>query len=596
MPDLARLRAWQRGVSGRVSHRADAIIGGLTRLGIDENTLLLGFAVAIGSAVGLAVIVFYKLIDLAQAASLTAVGRMTGIGSLSIILVVLAGLALSRLLVRYGTGDSDGENIPDVMRAVAKRGGVIHAGPVAIKSAGAAIAIGTGGSVGAEGPVAVAGSALGSKIGRFFRSGPERLRLLVACGAAAGISAAFNAPIAGVFFSLEKVIGSFGVRAFPPVLVASVIAAAISRAAFGGTPVIEIPTEYGVGSSGELLLYALLGIVTGVVAVLYTRTVYWTRDLLRRFRVGWHSVIAGALVVGALDVVFKADLWGRGHETLSIDMIGARAGYFLLGLAGAKILATAVTLSVTRAGGVFTPALFIGATLGGGLGTSAVELIPGFTIAPQAFALVGMAGLVAGSTHAPLTAIMIVFEMTSDYALILPLMLCGALAYITARRLHPESIYSEWLARRGESIHLGRDTAVLERLRVRDACNENPDVIGEGAAVSQILQAIGASRQIEFPVLDDDLQLVGMITYDDLRTVLTQADRYAPVVLAGDLASPHFERVTPEDTLSTALQRLAVRGSHYIPVVDGQEPNRLVGVIGRQEILAAYDRELLQER
>jgi CIC family chloride channel protein len=266
-----------------------------------------------------------------------------------------------------------------------------------------------------------------------------------------------------------------------------------------------------------------------------------------------------------------------------------------VGLAFAKILATAATLSVIRAGGVFTPALFIGATLAGGLGTSAAEWVPGFTIAPQAFALVGMAGLVAGSTHAPLTAIMIVFEMTSDYALILPLMLCGAVAYITARRIHPESIYSEWLVRRGESIHLGRDQAVLERLRVRDACNNNPDIIGEGAAVSQILQAIGASRQIEFPVLDDDLKLVGMITYDDLRTVLTDADRYAPVVLAGDLASPHFERVTPEDSLATALQRLAVRGSHYIPVVESEEPDRLVGVIGRQEILAAYDRELLQE-
>jgi CIC family chloride channel protein len=343
------------------------------------------------------------------------------------------------------------------------------------------------------------------------------------------------------------------------------------------------------------LLYALLGVVTGVVAVVYTRTVYWTRDLLQRFKIGWHSVVVGALLVGALDVVFKADLWGHGHETLSIDMIGARAGYFLVGLAFAKILATAATLSVIRAGGVFTPALFIGATLAGGLGTSAAEWVPGFTIAPQAFALVGMAGLVAGSTHAPLTAIMIVFEMTSDYALILPLMLCGAVAYITARRIHPESIYSEWLVRRGESIHLGRDQAVLERLRVRDACNNNPDIIGEGAAVSQILQAIGASRQIEFPVLDDDLKLVGMITYDDLRTVLTDADRYAPVVLAGDLASPHFERVTPEDSLATALQRLAVRGSHYIPVVESEEPDRLVGVIGRQEILAAYDRELLQE-
>jgi CIC family chloride channel protein len=595
MPDLARLRAWQRAVSARVSDRADAVIARLSRLGVDENALLLFFALAIGSAVGLSVIVFYKLIDLAQAASLTAVGRMTGFGSLAIILVVLVGLGLSRLLVRYGTGDSDGENIPDVMRSVAKRGGYVPSGRVAVKTAAAAIAIGTGGSVGAEGPVAVAGSALGSKIGRFFRSGPERLRLLVACGAAAGISAAFNAPIAGVFFSLEKVIGTFGVRAFPPVLVASVIAAAISRAAFGGSPVIQIPTEYGVGDPRELLLYALLGIVTGVVAVVYTRVVYHAQDLLGRIPRPWMAVVAGALIVGLLDVVFKADLWGRGHETLSIDIIGERTGYFLVGLAFAKILATAATLAVTRAGGVFTPALFIGATLAGGLGAAAAELIPGFTIAPQAFALVGMAGLVAGSTHAPLTAIMIVFEMTSDYELILPLMLCGAIAFITARRLHPESIYSEWLVRRGERIHLGRDTAVMERLQVREAYDDDPDIISEDATVRQILRAIGASRQIEFPVLDAELRLVGMMTYDDLRTVLSDADSFARVVLAGDLASTSFERVTPQDSLTDALRKLAVRGSHYIPVVAADDPERLLGVIGRQEILAAYDRELLRE-
>lgn len=594
MLDINRVRARQRHLSAAASQRADRLVAQLTRLGIDENTLLLGFAVAIGSAVGVAVVLFYKLIDLIQAIALSAVSGMTGWDVLTIVLIVVAGLGLTRLIVYYGTRDSDGENVPDVMLAVAKRGGSVMAMPVGVKTAAAALAIGTGGSVGAEGPVAVAGSALGSSIGRFFRSGPERLRLLVACGGAAGISAAFNAPIAGVFFSLEKLIGSFGVRAFPPVLVASVLAAAISRAAFGASPVIEIPTEYGVGAHGEMLLYAVLGVITGIVAVFYTRTAYLAQDRLGALRLTWHRVIVGALMVGALDVMFKADLWGHGHETLSMDMIGLRAGYFLIALAFAKVLATGLTLSVTKSGGVFTPALFVGATLGGGLAVTANQLIPGFHVIPEAFALVGMAGLLAGATHAPLTAIMIVFEMTSDYALILPLMLCGAIAYITARRLHPDSIYSQWLTRRGENIHLGRDTAIMERLRVGDFCDRNPDIIGEDATVAQILQAIGRSRQTEFPVLDTDLELLGMLTYDDLRQVLAEADRFAPVVLAGDLANPNYERVAPDESLATALQRLAVRGSHTIPVVDRMDPHRLIGVIGRQEILAAYDRELLQ--
>jgi CIC family chloride channel protein len=156
-------------------------------------------------------------------------------------------------------------------------------------------------------------------------------------------------------------------------------------------------------------------------------------------------------------------------------------------------------------------------------------------------------------------------------------------------------MYSEWLVRRGENIHAGRDTAILERLLVRDFLDDNPDVIGESATVKQIMRAIGQSKQIEFPVLDADLKLAGMLTYADLRTVLTDTERYSDLVLAGDLAVKQFESVSPRDSLRAALQKLAVRGSHVIPVVGDADPEKLLGVIGRQEILAAYDRELLTQ-
>jgi len=596
MPDFSRLKDRNRAIEAWLGDRVQQLLARLPRLGVDENTLLLGFAAAIGAGVGVAVIVFYMLIDFFRELAVRSADLLGGIGSFSILLVVVAGLGLTRLLIRFGTDDSDGENIPDIMRAVAKRGGTISSFPVVVKTVGSALAIGSGGAVGAEGPVAVAGSALGSKFGRVFRSGPSRLKVLVACGAAAGISAAFNAPIGGVFFSLEKVVGNFGVASFPPVLVASVISAVIARAAFGNSPVIAIPTEYGVGSPAELVLYALLGVITGLVAVLYSRAINSGDRLVGGPRLIWYRIVAGALVVGALDIIFRADLWGRGHESFTFAMIGDRTALFLIALAFAKLAATAVTLAVTRAGGVFTPALFIGATLGGGLAVAGGQFVPGFTIEPEAFALVGMAGLIAGSTHAPLTAIMIVFEMTSDYALILPLMLCGAVALITAKRVYPESIYSEWLVKRGENIHRGRDTAILERLKVGDSFNNDPNVIGENASVPQIVAAITASTQIEFPVLDNDLTLVGMISQDDIRTVLADAQALSPVLLAGDLAHQHYESVNPDDSLRTALQRLAVRGSHHIPVIDGENKDRLVGLISRQEILAAYDRELLREQ
>jgi CIC family chloride channel protein len=561
--------------------------------GLDESTVLVGFAVAIGTAVGGVVVLFYGLIDLTQSVALRAASRMTGLGGLSVVAVVGVGLALAFLLVRFGARDSDGENIPDVMRAVAKRGGRMRDWPVLVKTAAAGLLIGTGGSVGAEGPIAVAGSALGSRVGRVFRSSEGRIKVLVACGAAAGISAAFNAPIAGVFFALEKILGSFSVAAFPPVLVSSVIAAVWSRSVFGNSPVIGIPTEYGMGPPGELALYALLGVAAGVVSVVFTRGLYGAGDLLKRVGNRWAQVGVAILVVGVLDVVFREDLWGRGHQSLALDLIGRREAHFLVALAFAKLVATAFAVMATRAGGVFTPALFIGATLGGGLARAAEAWLPRWAIQPEAFALAGMAGLVAGSAHAPLTAIMIVFEMSGDYALILPIMLCAAIAYVTARRAYPESIYSEWLHRRGERIQHGRDATVLERLTVERAYSRTPLSIRDNATIPQILETLSRTAQPEFPVVDSEGRLVGVIGYGDLGAVLADMDTLAHLVVAADLANVEIEPVTPGDTLRTVLRRLGVHGGHSLPVVDTAANRRVLGVISRQGIHAAYDREML---
>jgi CIC family chloride channel protein len=331
-----------------------------------------------------------------------------------------------------------------------------------------------------------------------------------------------------------------------------------------------------------------------VVAVLFTRTAYGASDLLHRRRRRWEQVLLAALVVGVLDILFRADLWGQGHESLDIAIIGAREHWYLIALSFAKLVATAFALAAVRAGGVFTPALFIGATLGGGLARAAQVTFPAWAVQPEAFALAGMAGLVAGSTHAPLTAIMMVFEMSGDYALILPIMLTTAIAYLTARRLYPTSLYSEWLRRKGEHIGHGRDVGVLERLRVAEAYHRNPFSIPEHATVSEIMDAIGRTPQTEFPVLDADDRVTGVVTYDDLRSVLAQRESLAPVVIAADIANVEIEPVTTGDSLRTALQRLGVHGSLTVPVVDGST-GKLVGLISRQEILAAYDRELLRE-
>jgi CIC family chloride channel protein len=562
----------------------------------NEQAVLLTLAVVIGAVAGVAVIAFYKTIDLVQGAVLRGATHTPLPDGVVVPAVVALGLAACRGMVRWGARGSPGENIPDVMYRVTVKGGVIPAVPVLVKTAAAAVVIGTGGSVGAEGPVVVLGAAAASRIGRWLRASPNRLRTLVGCGAAAGISAAFNAPIAGVIFSIEKILGAAGGMALGPFVVASILAATVGRAVFGDQPVIALPSEFGIGSPWELLLYVALGLVTGGVAVLYTRGVWKTQDAFERVRSPGLQVLVGALLVGALDVAFRANLWGHGHESLRIDIVASHTALFLLALALAKLAATAVTFGAGGTGGVFTPALFIGATLGGACGVAAQALLPGWHLAPGAMALVGMAGLVAGATHAPLTAIMMVFEMTRDYGLILPLMLTAVLAYAVAHRLHPDSIYTEWLVRRGVVLSHGADATLLARITVEECVNRAPVTVPEGADLQATQALTSRSRQTEFPVVTGEGRLVGMVSREAVRQVLESGDHLAPILVAADLIRPGDDRVTPEDSLLTALRRFGTQDVDYLPVVASRHAAALVGVVSRQDLLAAYERALTVER
>ena len=565
----------------------------LTAVGTDEQTTLLVLAGLIGTAVGMAVTGFYRLIDVLQdAVLLVALG--TPVADYVLIPAFVAlGIVVCRTATRRGARGSRGENVADVMYRVSVKGGVIPLKPVLAKVVASAVAISTGGSVGAEGPVIVLGAGAGSKIGRWVRASPNRLRTLAGCGAAAGISAAFNAPIAGVIFGIEKITGSAGGMALGPYVVSSILAATVSRALLGDQPALSLPVEYAVRSPWELLLYLLLGIVTGVVAVAYSRGVWKTQDFFDGMRSPWMQVGLGALAVGALNLVFRDDLWGHGHESLNLAIVATRTAPFLLGLAAAKLAATAITLGAGGVGGVFTPALFIGATLGGAVGHLTRWAVPSATVAPGAVALVGMAGLVSGATHAPLTAIMMVFEMTGDYALILPLMLTSVLAYLVARRLASESIYTEWLVRRGVVLSQGADAAVLVRITVNECYNRGVVVLPAAAGLPAATELARASRQTEFPVVTGDGKLAGMLSREALREAAEAAD--GKPVAAGELASQRVEPVTPEDSVLTALRRLGAHDVEYLPVVSTRQGRRVIGILSRHDLTAAYERALSEE-
>ena len=566
-------------------------------VGGDEQAKLLTLAVVIGAAAGLAVLGFYLGIDVIQRQVLRVALHLPLPPFLLIPLFVALGIVACRALVRWGARGSAGENIPDVMYRVTVKLGVIGFRPVLAKTLAAGLVIGTGGSVGAEGPVVVLGAATGSRIGRWLKASPNRLRTLVGCGAAAGISAAFNAPIAGVVFGIEKILGAAGGMALAPFVVASIIAATVGRAAFGDHPVLALPTAFSIGSPWELLLYAGLGVLCGLVSVLYSRGVWKVQDLFAGLPAPWMRVAAGALIVGGLDLAFRADLWGHGHQSLDLRVMMGRSAFFLLALTAAKLIATAATFGAGGVGGVFTPALYIGATLGAAYGIAGQHVFPMTSESPGALAVVGMAGLVAGATHAPLTAIMMVFEMTGDYGLILPLMLTSVLAYGVARRLHPESIYTEWLVRRGVVLSQGADAAVLARVAVMECVNQHPVVLRENTPLAEVRRILQESRQADLPVVDTAGVLVGMISAPGLRDALADDGGHPPgtLVLAGDLANPEPDPVSADDTLLTALRHFGRRDADVLPVVDASTQGRLVGLVSRQDLWNAYERVLTVE-
>lgn len=577
-----------RYLARRTSLLGDRAIQWLTAWGVDETLLLLVLAAIVGTVVGASILLFYRGIDLAATVVPGITARLLVPVELATIATLVLGLVIVHLIIKLGTDDSPGENIPDVMHAVARRGGIIHSIPVLLKTLGAAVTLGSGGSVGAEGPVAVLGATLGSRIGRYFRFRPNRLKLLVGCGAAAGISGAFSAPIAGVFFALEEIIGSFRTISLAPVVVASVAAAAVTRIGLGDDLVIRIPAEYTIGPTSDLFLYAVLGLVGGMVAVLYNRGVWRIQDLLAPIP-GWLRLLFAAVVIGAVSSQFHPGLWGRGHQGMDLGLVLGQSAWVLFLLAFSKIALTGLTLAGGGVGGVFTPALVIGGTFGSAVGVALNALFPELGIQPVAFGLVGMTALVAGATHAPLTAIFMVMEMTNDYGLILPLMLGGTLSYVVARRLYPDSIYTEWLARRGEQITHGTDEGILKGLTVEDAYRNDPTFVLADATLASTLPIIRSSNQLEYPVVDSENVVVGIFTWQDLKNAL--ADRELP----GDtpirkVAHPFSEGVTLSDDLLTALRQLGARDAQMLPVVDRVPPYHLRGIIGRTEIFAAYDR------
>lgn len=419
-------------------------------------------AIFVGAGAGLGAILFRWLIAhstriFSGTSDYSAAGHIPNhhVPWLGIYFVILApalgGLLYGPLVHRFAP-EARGHGVPEVMYAISHKGGRIPAKVAAVKSLASAICIGAGGSVGREGPIVQIGSAIGSSLGQRFKVSENRMRTLVACGAAGGIAATFNAPIAGVFFSLELLLGEFATEGFATVVLASVTASVIGRAAFGNSPFISLPA-FSINHPIQYLFYVILGVSAAAVGISFTRILYWIEDLCDHIWRGpeWARPAVGGLFLGLI-LLALPEMYGVGYPILQNGLEGKYTVAFLIVLMFGKMIATSFTIGIGGSGGVFAPSLFIGAMFGATFGMILHNITPSYSGAIGPYALVGMGAVFAGAARAPITAIVILFELTGDYTIILPLMLAIAVATIASRVFMKETIYTLKLRRRGVDV------------------------------------------------------------------------------------------------------------------------------------------------
>lgn len=555
------------------------------RLLPSENTLLIALAIGVGIVSGLGSVGFHLLIEGTHLAAFDWAALPAGWPRA--LLAPALGALLAGTLIWLLARHDHGHGTSSVMEAVALRGGRLGARPILTKVVAAGVLIGAGGSAGPEDPSVQIGSVVGSVTGQRLRLSDERVRTLVAAGVASAIAAAFNAPIAGVFFALEIVAAEFSTALFAPVVLAAVAAAIVSRALLGAEPAFQVPAYELVNPLLETPLYAVLGLVAAVVGVLFMQAVFLSEAAFERARLSKPlRALAGGLLVGLLGLAAPGAL-GVSYEAAGAILNGRGAlGLALLGFLAVKFLATAITLGAAEVGGTFAPSLVLGAALGGLFGQAANAWLPGAIAPPAAYALVGMGAVLTAVVRAPISAVLLLFEVTGDYRIILPIMASVVVSTLFAHRLHPESIYGERLARQGIQLRFGRDVNILEVVTVVEAMTPDFTTVRPDMTIAELEALFDQTRHHGFPVLDRAGGLRGMVTLSDLERAAEAG--LPPETPVERIATSELVVAHPDESLNAALRAFAQADVGRLPVVERANPRRLVGVLRRGDIAKAY--------
>jgi len=507
----------------------------------------------------------------------------------TVLLPALGGLIVGPLTV-FLAPEAKGHGVPEIMQAVAEKRGRIRPRVAIVKAVASSICIGSGGSVGREGPIGQIGAALGSAIGISLGMPEKRVKTLVACGAGAGIAATFNAPVGGAFFALELILREWSAEAFAPVVIASVVAATIGRMVFGDVPAFQMPTHHFSGFT-EMPYLILLGLLAGPVAALFTRSISLSETIGERIPLpAWLVPVVGGLGVGVVGL-YDPTLYGVGYDKIqSLLTEPHHLIWPLIALIPLKLLATSLTLGSGGSGGVFSPSLYIGALVGFVFGALANAHFPGVTTEPSVYALLGMAAVFAGTAHAPITAVLIVFELIADYHMLLPLMVVVGTSIITARFLYRFSIYNVKLVPRGVHVQLEHDIRVLSEMPVSETMTTDVITVNCETPVSEIMAKFEETRHHGLPVVDEEGHIHGMVTVGDVRLAGPDGRN----ATASEIATHRLVIAFPDDSLNDALRKMGMAGIGRLPIVDPDDHSRLLGIITRQDIVAAYNRALMR--
>nr|WP_238361950.1 chloride channel protein [Actinopolymorpha pittospori] len=552
-------------------------------------------AVAIGAGAGVGAIGFRALIEgftrlFSGHTDYSAAGHalnplVPGLGAFFVVVSpVVAGL-LYGPLVHWFAREARGHGVPEVMYAVAERGGRIPPQVTLVKAIASALCIGSGGSVGREGPIVQIGSALGSTAGRLVRMPEPRLRVLVACGAAGGIAATFNAPIAGPLFALELILRDFAVESFAAVVLASVTASVVGRAAFGDTAFLTLP-HFTTTSPAQYLIFALLGLLVALVGVGFSRVLYLVEDLCDWAWRGpeWLRPAVGGLFLGGLLLVLP-QMYGVGYPVLQHAVAGKYALTFLLLLLVGKVVATSLTIGIGGSGGVFAPSLFIGAMAGTAVGDIAHEIMPTLAGQPGMYGLLGMGAAFAAAARAPITAVIVLFELTGEYSIILPLMTAIVVATLVGRALGKDTIYTLKLRRRGIDLDEHQGMPRLAGISAAAVMEPLPEVLPADTDLATASRSLALSDHGILPVRESDGRYEGSVTAKAVAEALGDPESTSRTVADLVELPPVITTNTP---LTRALDILVSAPGTGLPVLDGGG-KALVGWITHQGVLGTLN-------